>query len=371
MFNKECFALFRPTPTHDIEFVDENEGIQKRAQLSILAVDSHPNLFVETLIDNWGLKVPDIIVSVTGTLNHVNLRHEEFSAFQSGLVKVVSTTKCWVITGGTNDGADELVSRALKEVQYLKWLGKNEMNFDLIGVTNWNCLAENRTMSSFWSGDSLMTPTEGHLRIPVPVAPPQKRTLIKTLSDPLRSRRSVKKATSTESIAPKDKTFKYFVKKTRSKATPARSVNVSSSNLTDNAIAASTYDRYETHLNPIFTHFVAIESAVREKHCELPARIQIENFCSKDKASFASNAEVEDLKLLNTPTVLLVFGGDAKTLEHMARSVENGIPVVLCQGSGGIVDYLILLLHKVPPSNDASKWFVIIRILDFFIIAPQ
>ena len=145
-------------PTHEIEFIDEIEQLQKKAKLSILAVDNHPNIFIETLIEKWALQKPDIVISVTGSLKHVNIKKDAFHIFQQGLVKVVSKTKCWIISGGTNEGSDLLVSDALKDMQYLKWLGKNQLQFDLIGVTNWNCVQENRQMSNYWSCDSMSYP---------------------------------------------------------------------------------------------------------------------------------------------------------------------------------------------------------------------
>ena len=346
--------FFRPTPTHEIEFLDQNEGIQKKAQLSILAVDTHPNLFMEVLLDNWKLQKPDIVISVTGTLNHVNLRRQEFNAFQTGLVKVVSTTKCWVITGGTNDGVDELVSRTLKEVQYLKWLGKTKVNFDLIAINNWNCVAENRNMSTFWSGDSLPTPTQH--RVLNHLFKPTFSSNMTSDSRP-QSKRDQRRDTSIRTMTIRDKVYKYLVKKTRT-TNPSKPGGVSPSGSNANLDTDIVYERYETHLNPIFTHFLAIECAVREKHGELPARIAIENFCSKGEKSVSrfQTGNNAPLTTLNTPTVLLVVGGDAKTLEHMANSVDNGIPVVLCQGSGGIVDYLIVLLSKIPASADFNVW---------------
>ena len=68
--------------------------------MSILAVDNHPNIFIETLVDKWALKKPDIVISVTGNLKPVNMRKDAFHAFQQGLVKVVSKTKCWILSGG-------------------------------------------------------------------------------------------------------------------------------------------------------------------------------------------------------------------------------------------------------------------------------
>ena len=42
---------------------------------------------------------------------------------------------------------------------------------------------------------------------------------------------------------------------------------------------------------------------------------------------------------------MLVLGGDVGTLDHIANSLVNGIPVVLCQGSGGMADIVIEVLR--------------------------
>ena len=100
-WKRKTFFLFCSVArTHEIEFIDEIEQLEKKAKLSILAVDNHPNIFIETLVDEWGLTKPDIVISVTGSLKHVNIKKGSFHAFQRGLARVVSKTKCWILSGG-------------------------------------------------------------------------------------------------------------------------------------------------------------------------------------------------------------------------------------------------------------------------------
>ena len=110
-------------------------------------------------------------------------------------------------------------------------------------------------------------------------------------------------------------------------------------------------DRYQVQLNPFHTYFLAIESGTMHEHEELPARTAIENFCAKTLESTLDDKICSNFKVLSTPTVLLVIGGDSRILEHVGVSLENAIPVILCQGTGGAADYLVKLFEKIPDTH--------------------
>ena len=57
----------------------------------------------------WNLRVPKLILSVTGGAQKFTLPHRMKKAFKRGLIKAVVTTDAWIITGGTNTGVMRLV----------------------------------------------------------------------------------------------------------------------------------------------------------------------------------------------------------------------------------------------------------------------
>ena len=116
-------------------------------------------------------------------------------------------------------------------------------------------------------------------------------------------------------------------------------------------------------LNPLFTSFIAIQGGVKGKmHQELPLRSSIENFLSNP---LLEKSLLENISTI--PQTLLVLGGDVGTLEHIATSLINGIPAVLCQGSGGITDIIIGALRMSAGSAgllEYQKYVIIKRIRD-------
>ena len=82
-------------------------------------------------------------------------------------------------------------------------------------------------------------------------------------------------------------------------------------------------------LNPFFSHFIAVQGGVRgQKTQELEVRCMTEEFLCK-----AVDSDVASMNPgLGIPLVQILIGGDVGNLEHVARTVANQIPVVICQG---------------------------------------
>ena len=231
------------------------------------------------------------------------------------------------------------MSDALKDLQYLKWLGKNQLKFDLIGITNWNCVQENHLMSNFWTYDSLSYSSEiletKHVR--------QRSMLGKRIP---KRQESFKETPESRQSPP----YKYTVKRKRASFCSKVFPDVST-------MSPGNIERYQAHLNPFHTYFLAIESGIMHEYEELPARTAFENFCAKSLDPTMDDKILYNFKVLSVPTVLLVIGGDFRIFEHVGVSLENAIPVILCQGTGGVADYLIKLFRKIPDTHGRSiKW---------------
>ena len=64
-----------------------------------MAHDTHPSLLLGLLTSYWKLKVPNLVISVTGGAKSFSLKPRLKEAFSKGLIKVAESTGAWIITG--------------------------------------------------------------------------------------------------------------------------------------------------------------------------------------------------------------------------------------------------------------------------------
>ena len=85
--------------------VSEVGAIDKMADLTIVADDTHPVIVVEHLIEDWNLTLPNICISVAGTTGRpITMLPRYLNRLKQGLLRAVCSTSCWILTGGTNQG---------------------------------------------------------------------------------------------------------------------------------------------------------------------------------------------------------------------------------------------------------------------------
>ena len=113
--------------TLKIRLVDEPTGIDKTADLMIIANSTNPGMPVRVLVENWKTPVPDFIVSVIGTVHQIPVTPEQFQIFKRDFNKAVSSSNVWVIGGGSLHGVDKLVTESLKG--NLKWQFNSQKSF--------------------------------------------------------------------------------------------------------------------------------------------------------------------------------------------------------------------------------------------------
>ena len=106
-----------PNETLKIRLVDEPAGIDKSADLMIIADNTHPGMPVQVLVERWKVPVPDFIVSVIGTTHESPVTPEQFQYFKPDFNRAVSSSNVWVIGGGSLHGVDKLVSECLKGIK--------------------------------------------------------------------------------------------------------------------------------------------------------------------------------------------------------------------------------------------------------------
>ena len=165
--NVEYVVIFA---TENDRVISELSGIEKLANLTIVADDTHPLVVVEHLMEDWHLPAPNICISVIGTTGRQVAMLPRYSQrLKQGLLSAVCSTSCWVLTGGTNlgyirgyafhnfkrnrrdvAGVDALTCDALKDAQMTSWMGtQNAPLFEILGIANWNCISQHQQMSKW------------------------------------------------------------------------------------------------------------------------------------------------------------------------------------------------------------------------------
>lgn len=112
------------------------------------------------MLNGWGLRQPDLIISITGGAKMFDMSTGLRKAFQSGLISAAITTSnafefeckklvmycfnsidAWLITAGTNAGVIKEIGEALRIYRYKN--RKHELDIPCIGIASWGYTAEN------------------------------------------------------------------------------------------------------------------------------------------------------------------------------------------------------------------------------------
>ena len=88
---------------------------------------------VSLMMYRWGLRVPRILISVTGGAMSFDLPPQVDRSIRAGLRNAAVASKAWFITGGSNSGVMKYVGEALVD-------GKGQSITPIIGVASWGVL---------------------------------------------------------------------------------------------------------------------------------------------------------------------------------------------------------------------------------------
>lgn len=92
-----------PTDAHGIlEFQGTGEG--DKSQFIRLAHDTHPDLTLRLLTEEWGLQLPKMVITVHGSAHNFQLQPKLRRLFCDGLIKAAKTTGAWIMLFGLNTG---------------------------------------------------------------------------------------------------------------------------------------------------------------------------------------------------------------------------------------------------------------------------
>ncbi|XP_070535403.1 transient receptor potential cation channel subfamily M member 2-like isoform X2 [Ptychodera flava] len=97
---------------------------------------SDPDKIVDLMLNYWDLKLPNLLISVTGGAKDFTMTPKLKSVFRSGLTKVALSTNAWIITGGTHSGVMKHVGEAVRD--YTLGSGSyGRKQIVNIGITPW------------------------------------------------------------------------------------------------------------------------------------------------------------------------------------------------------------------------------------------
>uniref|UniRef100_K1RG60 Transient receptor potential cation channel subfamily M member 3 n=1 Tax=Magallana gigas TaxID=29159 RepID=K1RG60_MAGGI len=117
--------------------------------------DTKADIIWTMLIDQWHLKRPQLIISVTGDAQRFDLKRTMQENFENKALAAGTTMKTffsgdfsgwmgtWIITGGTQSGVWELMGDAVKD-HNSSWERKNDVV--VLGVAPWGCVANRQAL---------------------------------------------------------------------------------------------------------------------------------------------------------------------------------------------------------------------------------
>eukprot|EP01147_Barroeca_monosierra_P010504 gene10505-2632_t len=128
----------------------ESATIMTTKSSPFIRLSSHtkPELITQLLRDQWNLRLPRIIISVTGGATTFELPPLLDKMIRQGLKKATMSSNAWIITCGTNTGVMKYVGDAIKDVQ-------SHVTSPLIGIAPWSVLNNKSVLERLASGEEL------------------------------------------------------------------------------------------------------------------------------------------------------------------------------------------------------------------------
>ncbi|KAM5180438.1 transient receptor potential cation channel subfamily M member 2-like [Mantella aurantiaca] len=127
-----------PSDAHgDLTFTGTSRTWAKYVRASS---DTRPKILFDLMTEQWGLRVPSLLISVTGGAKNFNISPRLKTQFSRGLVKAAQSTGAWIITGGSHAGVMKHVGEAIRDFSG----GEQDSEIVLIGVATWG-IVHNRT----------------------------------------------------------------------------------------------------------------------------------------------------------------------------------------------------------------------------------
>ncbi|XP_075140952.1 transient receptor potential cation channel subfamily M member 2 [Leptodactylus fuscus] len=128
----------------DINFTGLGPRIGK--QFVRVSSDTPSNVLYQLMTEQWGLEVPNLLISVTGGAKNFRMKMRLRNIFRRGLVKAAQTTGAWIITGGSHAGVMKQVGEAVRDF----CMGNTNKNNKIvtIGIATWGIVHNRNSLIS-------------------------------------------------------------------------------------------------------------------------------------------------------------------------------------------------------------------------------
>lgn len=93
-------------------------------------------MLLRLLQDYWGLRKPNLVISVTGGAQKFKLVPKLREVFRRGLMKAAQSTGAYIISGGSHSGVMKYVGQAVRDSSLIR-AGDGGENLVAIGIATW------------------------------------------------------------------------------------------------------------------------------------------------------------------------------------------------------------------------------------------
>ncbi|KAM8934160.1 transient receptor potential cation channel subfamily M member 2 [Pelodytes ibericus] len=117
----------------DISFI--GMGPREAKQYVRVSSDTKSDVLYQLMTEQWGLEVPNLLISVTGGAKNFHMKMRLKNIFRRGLVKAAQTTGAWIITGGSHAGVMKQVGEAVRD--FCMGSSNKDNEIVTIGIATW------------------------------------------------------------------------------------------------------------------------------------------------------------------------------------------------------------------------------------------
>ncbi|XP_033115311.1 transient receptor potential cation channel subfamily M member 3-like [Anneissia japonica] len=281
--------------------VMEFQGVfnTSRAKYVRLSDDTSESDVLKLLTNLWNLKLPKLLIEVTGGAKDFVLNPKLKRIFYDGIIRVAVTADAWILTGGTNTGVMKYVGKAIREHSL-----KSQKKIVAIGVASWGIVdhREDLIVAESFKPRTSRAHSRAHNVLP---ELGQKHCLLKRASE-------------------YQEGVKYY--------------RVTSSSMSAGA-----------SLDPNHSHFILVDNGtVKQYGVEITLRSKLEKLISKQTLDEGERC---------IPAVCIVLEGGRNTIQVVFENVTSDppIPVVIAEGSGRAADVLAFAYSVTKQNKEMSK----------------
>eukprot|EP00736_Rhodelphis_marinus_P002900 Rmarinus@m.18823 len=134
-WNSADSTLRLPTNSYGkINFLSDR---MKSAQYVRVSEETDPKDVVQLMYEYWRLPRPQLVISVTGGAQDFDLKPSLRHAFMRGLMRTATSTKAWIISGGSDAGVMQYIGQAQATFQ---------SDVPILGIITWGVIMNRSTL---------------------------------------------------------------------------------------------------------------------------------------------------------------------------------------------------------------------------------